>query len=337
MLINEPEQINDLTLEELESDDVFNQIRVLADSCKENARFDSDAVQMRRALEAKLKLPETNEYLKARYAPLVLVFKFSGLLVGSDYDRVEIVKNQTVEALKNGIDVKSCLNDYFIASNDLLLDYAGRRKIIQALRENQELLGGTPLKDWLARFAASGQAGKRSGTLERLNFINNNSETKSLKKDEKELLRKLFELLDFLEYTDEEEMKSDWDVLVRGKNGEEVRMKMADFRAMKSGVRTQEVAVFEPAEAPKVKPVKEASAPVAHVNEKPEEISPLDYIIKNNLAPAQCVAYLKKQFPEPADFKKVLKILNELNRQGYAQYMDIIYFDQTDEKFHWNE
>src|SRR3989339_2040971 len=152
MLINEPEQINELTLEELESHEVFNQLQAWADSFKENARFDSDAVQMRRALEGKLKLPETNEDLKARYAPFVLVFKFSGLLVGSDYDRVELIKNQTVEAIKNGVDVKSCLDDYFIASNDLLLDYAGRRKIIQALRENQELLGGTPLKDWLSRF-----------------------------------------------------------------------------------------------------------------------------------------------------------------------------------------
>lgn len=313
MIINEPEQINELTLEELESDDIFHQLQVWADGFKESARFDPDAVQMRRVLEAKLKLPETNEDLKARYAPLVLVFKFSGLLVGSDYDRVELIKNQTVEAFKNNIDVKSCLNDYFLGSNDILLDHEGRRKIIQALRENQETLGGTPLKDWLARFAASGKAGKRSGTLERLNFINNNPETKNLKKDEKEILRQIFELLDFLEYPDEEVAKADWDVLVKDKKGEQVRMKMSDFRAMKSGVKTEET------------------------SKSAEAANPSAYILKNNLTSAQCISYLKAQFPQPTDFKKVLKILNELNRQGNTHYMEIVYFDQTDGKFHWNE
>ena len=35
------------------------------------------------------------------------------------------------------------------------------------------------------------------------------------------------------------------------------------------------------------------------------------YIINNKLTPAKCASYLKAQFPEPTDFKKVLKFLKK--------------------------
>ncbi len=331
MLINEPEQINDLTLEQLESDEVCQELQTWADSFKESARFDSDAVQIRRALESKLNLLEAGEELKTHYAPILLACKWSGLFISDDYHRAELVKTQLVEAYKNNIDVKTLLDDYFTITQDILFDHLEHQKIVQAMRENQELLGGRSLGSWLTRFAAFGQQEKRSGTLERLNFVNNNPETKNIQKEEKDILLKILEVLDFLEYPDEAKEKADWDVIMADKKRGEKRMKMAEFDEL---LQQQKTGAFPQPDETRRTETRRAS--VAPSSKKSTEDMQND-ILKNDFTPVQCAEYLRSHFPEPVDFKQVLKVLNALNREGHARYMEIIYFDQAEGKFHWKE
>lgn len=319
MLINEPNQINELTLEKLSSQEIFEQIKDWADRFLETDIFNPDALEMRRALQAKLSLAEAPEELKNQYQPLILIFQFYSLLNAGSDGRGELIKEQALAALRASIKVKELLADYFITRYDILFDHQERKNLLQNYRQNQEILAKQPISGWLSRYLSSIGLKTKRGAIERINFVNNSPEIKSLTPAEKSLLLKTLELFDWLEFPDEEKDKEDWDVIVADKDGQEMRMKMAEFNESKR----------------KGKKIKtEARAPLSPLPEKPAG-GIADYITKNHPTPSQFASYLKTQFPAPVDFKKVLKILNELKRQGYPQYLEIIYFDAADGQFKW--
>ncbi|MEK9183052.1 MAG: hypothetical protein AAB849_00905 [Patescibacteria group bacterium] len=230
MIINEPEQIKEIPARLLATNAVWQSINILVESMKEAAVFNSDAAQIRRGLEIKLAEPDADMAVQEKYAPIILTCYFIGLYSLGPQARAELIQKQTLAALKSGIKVRAFLEDFLINVEDMISDKPELPELFKAYRKNREMLGGRSWQEWTQSYLASVKSSViKRGAIERVHFINSDAVVKNLALEDKDLLLKALELLDWLEFPDEEKLKANWDMIVTMPDGSEQVMKKTEF------------------------------------------------------------------------------------------------------------
>lgn len=343
------EEIKKITTEDLQTLDGFRLFKTSVDEFIQFKHF-GDAKELCIFIMPLFKkvFPSLKEAQRSLYEDIITKLELYTILSLSEEELREFLHSRVARAARLHLPLVEQFGEYIDYFHDYYFDFEQAQFFVSSLRSNNEQIGTKTILEWLNGYQMVSGTQVPRGGLQRMTFLNQDATALRLSVEDRKILLIILEFFDWLSYPTPDYAhgeETEEDALIANKTSEEIRMKMADFRAMKGGVKTEENgaenAVPEPvlpASPPAAHPVIKAPAEAPRVESKPAEAaSPSAYILKNNLTPVQCIAYLKEQFPQPTDFKKVLKILNELNRQGNTHYMEIVYFDQTDGKFHWNE
>lgn len=262
-----------------------------------------------------------NSKLFTDYQEILRQLQFKAFPLLSFQEHYDLVREAAIWALKKNLEFKAILNEYLMewTADSPANNFAERKALAASLEQNEELIGDPRLKinliqesiakptvkNWLINY--QNQIGGGESGLSIATFLTKNQAVRDLKEEERTLLEQILSLYFWLRNP---------------------LSAVAEFKVEEAS-RPRVVAASTPARA------------AGRATPEGARPSLLDEVLlkikRGEFTPKNFAAYLKVVLPKPIDFKQVVILANELKRQGYPQFMDIVYFDPADGQYHWSE
>ncbi|MBI4262140.1 hypothetical protein HY624_01290 [Candidatus Uhrbacteria bacterium] len=147
---------------------------------------------------------------REQYESILLRLEWHRLFLLDDEAVDALLRTSLLRSLRAHMLVRDAIDWRFRFYLDLMQFGKERKKIVQSIRENRELIGSTPLqvageeantqpptaKQWLNEYERSFERGKVRSKVDRVTFVNTNMNTRRLNTQERTLLLDLLDLYD---------------------------------------------------------------------------------------------------------------------------------------------
>ncbi|MFH2136036.1 MAG: hypothetical protein ABII19_00145 [Patescibacteria group bacterium] len=209
-----PEDFMALPPERLVSRETLEQVKALVFELQEDKEVGEAVDILRRLLEMLEKLPTLKDdepELAKEYDDLVVRLKYFVFTTLPDEDAESLLRKNLRFGITSGdFDIKEKIVDRLYFYADDALGGERRKKMLNAMRENEEKIGGEKLvlrsggteeptiKNWLRDYELFFEKPGRRGAVEEATFVNQDKNVQNLSGADKDFLLKLLNFYDYL-------------------------------------------------------------------------------------------------------------------------------------------